>query len=73
MKKSATLITILSIIFGLFAFKTISENSKHPRDKITNIPEMPQRTNGNAEKGWDYLRYEITLAQVFLTKFSSER
>ncbi len=57
MKKSATLITILSVIFGLFAFKTISENSKHPRDKITSIPESPQRVSGDVEKGWDYLRY----------------
>ncbi len=42
--------------FVIFAFQTI-QPSQHTPDKVTLIPEYEQRTGGDAEIGWDYLRY----------------
>ena len=56
MKKFTFLIIGFMLLFGIFAFNVIKEPT-FKRDKITSIPEYPQRTTGNAAEGWDYLRY----------------
>jgi len=56
MKKITITILLFALGFSFFAFETLNPN-QHTPDKVTRISEHPQRTGGDVEKGWDYLRY----------------
>lgn len=57
MKKNSFLLFSLFLLFIAFAFRTLQPADNTPRSKTMKLPAHPQRTGGDAEKGWEYLRY----------------